>query len=77
MGEVGVLMSNHHHLPNEGTGDSDAPDSADRPLRHNWLFYVAGFFLMIALIGFILEGTVAWRPSPAVTPPITANGSQK
>jgi hypothetical protein len=58
-------MSEHHH-PHEGHDDGSA---AERPLRHNWFFYVAGFFLLLAFIGFVLEGFPSLRPAPLPTQP--------
>jgi hypothetical protein len=66
-------MSKHHHHPNEGHGDGGPPKLDDQPLRHNWFFYVAGFFLIVALLGFIWEGTLGMRP--VIPPPTTAPAS--
>jgi len=60
-------MSKHHHHPHEGHG---AGEPARRPLHHTWFFWVAGFFILLALISFVLSGNLAWRPS--ATPPPTA-----
>jgi hypothetical protein len=62
-------MSKHHHHPDEGHGGGDSPGSAGKPLHHNVFFWVAGFFILLALIGFILEGIPAVRSSiwPAQT----------
>jgi hypothetical protein len=67
-------MSKHHHHPHEGHGDGG---TSDRPLRHNWFFYVAGFFLLLALIGFILSGNLALTPSSTPAPAAAPTGSGK
>jgi len=68
-------MSHHHH-PDEGHGDGVPPRSAKNHLHHNWFFYVAGFFILLALIGFIMAGTPAWQVvAPAQPPPL--NDSNK
>ena len=68
-------MSKHHHHPHEGHSAGNPPGSGDKPLRHNWFFYVAGFFLMLALIGFILSNNFHYQPDvrPAPAAP-AANG---
>jgi hypothetical protein len=62
-------MSKHHHHPHEGHG---AGTPSKKPLRHNWFFWVAGFFLLLALLGFILSGNLAFTPAPA-RPVVPAN----
>lgn len=62
-------MSKHHHHPNEGHGDGVSTDSAKNHLHHNWFFYVAGFFILLALLGFIFSGNLAWQPTSPPTPP--------
>ena len=68
-------MSKHHHHPHEGHGQGNPP--GDKPLRHNWFFYVAGFFLLLALIGFILSNNLNMQPAPTPRPPATPAGVDK
>ena len=37
-------------------------------MHHDWRFYAAGFFILIALLAFIFSGNLAWRPAPAPIP---------
>jgi hypothetical protein len=67
-------MSKHHHHPHEGHGEGNPPGSGDKPLKHNWFFYVAGFFLMLALLGFILSNNLKIQPGP-LSPPAPATPS--
>jgi hypothetical protein len=61
-------MSKHHHHPHEGHRSGNPPGSG-RP-RHNWFFYVAGFFILIGLLCFIMLGTnFFWSPVVPATPP--------
>jgi hypothetical protein len=62
-------MSKHHHHPNEGHRGGE-PSASSKPLHHDWRFYVAGFFLLIALLAFIFSGNLAWGPAPV--PPQSA-----
>jgi len=66
-------MSKHHHHPHEGHGDGGRPPQGH--LHHNWFFYVAGFFILLALISFVLSGNLAWRPAPP--PPTAPSGDTK
>jgi hypothetical protein len=61
-------MSKHHHHPDEGHGAGNPPRSARNHLRHNWFFYVSGIFLLIALLGFIVSGNLAWQFNAAPPP---------
>jgi hypothetical protein len=63
-------MGKHHHNPHEGHR-SGVP-SGGKPLHHDWRFYAAGFFILIALLAFIFSGNLAWRPAPSPTPPPVA-----
>ena len=67
-------MSEHPQL-NEGSGEGGPSGSEVRPLRHNWFFYVAGFFLVIAVICFVLSNTLIWHPPIALPPPQPAPSS--
>jgi uncharacterized integral membrane protein len=60
-------MSKHHHHPNEGHRSGE-PAASRKPLHHDWRFYVAGFFLLIALLAFIFSGNLAWVPAPGPAP---------
>jgi len=62
-------MSKHHHHPHEGH-HSGEPGASRKPMHHDWRFYVAGFFLFLALLAFILSGNLRWRPAP---PPLPAS----
>ena len=62
-------MSHHHHHPHEGHSEGNPP--GEKPLRHNWFFYVAGVFLVLALIGFILSNNLSNVPG-LVSPPANA-----
>ena len=66
-------MSKHHHHPHEGHSAGDRPASK-RP-SHGFFFYVAGFFILIALICFILRGT-NFNVVPAVPAPAAATPSK-
>jgi hypothetical protein len=69
---TGLRMSeHHHHHPHEGHS------AGRKPLHHNWFFWVAGIFILLALIGFIVEGSGALRPSAPVEQPSAASGSGK
>jgi len=57
-------MSKHHHHPHEG--HSSGTPKGDH-FHHNWFFYVAGFFLFLALLAFIFSGNLRFHPS--ATPP--------
>jgi len=41
----------------------------ERPLHQNWFFYVAGIFLVIAMICFVLSNTLMLHPPGAPSPP--------
>jgi hypothetical protein len=63
-------MSKHHHHPHEGHS-AGTPNASKRPLHHTVFFYVAGLFLLVALLCFIFEGSFLGRPgivSPQVSP---------
>ncbi len=64
-------VSKHHHHPHEGHGSGDPPGSGRKPLHHHALFWVAGFFILLALVCFIMEGVPSVRSS-AMQPPMTA-----
>ena len=72
-----LFMSKHHHHPHEGHGEGNPPGTARGHLRHNWFFYVSGVFLFIALLAFVLTGSLAWRPPVATPPPAPAAGTAK
>ena len=63
-------MSKHHHHPHEGHGPGNPP----RRAKHNAFFYVAGFFILLGLICFILWGT--FGRSPVVSTPMPATVKQ-
>ena len=69
-------MSKHHHHPNEGHGDGDPPGSARKPLHHNWFFWVAGLFILVALISFILEGGGLRPGAPPPQPTPSSSGGK-
>ena len=54
-------MSKHHHNPHEG--HSNGESSKGDHMHHNWFFYVAGFFLLLALLAFIFSGNLALQPN--------------
>jgi uncharacterized membrane protein len=54
-------MSKHHHHPNEGRGDGGSPRSVRDHLHHNLFFYVAGVFILVALLAFIFSGNLSWQ----------------
>jgi hypothetical protein len=63
-------MGKHHHHPNKGHGDGSPSPSARNHLHHNWFFYVAGFFLLVALIAFVFSGNnLSWQFSAALPQP--------
>jgi len=68
-------MSKHHHHPNEGHSEGEPPRAARDHLHHNWFFYVAGFFILVALIGFILAGSPAWQLTAAPAQPVSSSVS--
>jgi hypothetical protein len=68
-------MSHHHHHPGEGHGPGNPPNRGH--LRHNWFFYVAGFFLLLALVSFVLSGNLAWRPALPPSPAPSSNAAAK
>jgi hypothetical protein len=61
-------MSKHHHHPDEGHTPETPTGSKAR--GHGFFFYVAGFFILIALICFIVNGASWWPTMPA---PVTSN----
>jgi hypothetical protein len=67
-------MSKHHHHPHEGHRSGTPSDK--KPLHHNVFFWVGGFFILVALICFVLEGIPSLRWSAATLPP-AATGSAK
>jgi len=70
-------MNEHHSDPSERPDDEIAPLPKEKPLRQSWFYYVAGIFIMIALIGFILETTVTWRPNVCPTQPAASGSAGK
>ncbi len=70
-------MSKHHHHPHEGHSAGNPPGTGDKPLRHNWFFYVAGFFLLLALIGFILSNNLSMQPTLPAQVPATPSSAGK
>jgi hypothetical protein len=67
-------MGKHHHNPHEGHR-SGVP-SGGKPLHHDWRFYAAGIFILIALLAFIFSGNLAWRPAPSPAPPPPVAGAR-
>jgi len=70
-------MSKHHHHPHEGHSSGDGPGSGRKPLHHTVFFWVAGFFILIALLAFIFSGNLALRPAVPPIPSAPLNGDQK
>jgi len=71
-------MSKHHHHPHEGHSAGDSPETSKGHLRHNWFFYVAGFFILVALIGFVLSSSPGWQtPVPLSQAAPATGGEQK
>lgn len=64
-------MSKHHHHPHEGHSSGNPPKA-----KHNWFFYVAGIFILIALLAFIFSGDLVFNPS-ATPPPPAPGGTAK
>jgi hypothetical protein len=62
-------MSKHHHHPHEGHSSGTSPAAKTR--SHGVFFYVAGVFILIALLCFIVNGATFFR-SPAVPAPAVA-----
>jgi hypothetical protein len=60
-------MSKHHHHSNEGHSSGE-PAASRKPLHHDWRFYVAGFFLLIALLAFIFSENLRLSPPPPPMP---------
>ena len=56
-------MSKHHHHPHEGHGSGNPAGTGRKHLRHNWFFYLAGLFILVALIAFVLSGNLLWQPN--------------
>jgi len=77
MGEIDFYMSENPSDPSERPDDEIAPLPNEKPLRQSWFYYVAGVFIMIALLGFILEMTVSWRPNVYITQPATSGSVGK
>jgi hypothetical protein len=48
-------MGKHHHHPDEGHSAGAPPGTGRRRWHHSPFFWVAGFFLFLALTLFILE----------------------
>jgi hypothetical protein len=70
-------MSKHHHHPHEGHGSGAAPGSGRKPLHHNVFFWVAGFFILIALLAFIFSGNLALQPALSTPQPTPSAGVAK
>jgi len=70
-------MSKHHHHPGEGHGSGEPSRPAGNHLHHNWFFYVSGVFILLALLGFIFSGNLAWQFSAAPTTPPLSAGDKK
>ena len=60
-------MGKHHHKPHEGHSDgTHVSRPADAPAKkHSLFFYVAGLFILLGLIAFILSGNLAFFPRTA------------
>jgi hypothetical protein len=65
-------VGKHHHHPHEGHRSGTSP-GGNKPMHHDWRFYAAGFFILLALLAFIFSGNLAWRPAgaPSPAPPLT------
>jgi hypothetical protein len=50
-------VGKHHHHPHEGHRSGTSPGG--KPMHHDWRFYVAGFFILLALLAFIFSGNLA------------------
>jgi hypothetical protein len=61
-------MSKHHHHPHEGHNAGNPPGTGKKHLRHNWFFYVAGLFILIALLGFIFSNNLTLQPNVVRAP---------
>ena len=63
------MSKHHHHHPHEGHGSGNPPKTR---LRHTWFFYLAGLFILLALLSFVFSGNLAWgpraQPAPAPAP---------
>jgi uncharacterized integral membrane protein len=70
-------MSKHHHHPHEGHGAGNPPGTGRKHLRHTWFFYVAGFFLLLALLGFILSNNLSSVPGPVAPVNAAPSGAAK
>ena len=70
-------MSKHHHHPNEGHGDGGPPRPVRDHLHHNWFFYTAGVFLLLALLAFVFSGNLAWQFSAAPPQPSLISDAKK
>jgi hypothetical protein len=62
-------MSRHHHHDNKSPREEHPSGRAPYKMHHDWRFYAAGFFLLLALLAFIFSGNLAWRPVAAPPPP--------
>jgi hypothetical protein len=64
-------MSKHHHHPDEGHSVGTPP--ASKPQGRGFFFYIAGLFILIALLCFILNtANFSWSPTVPPTPPASA-----
>jgi uncharacterized integral membrane protein len=70
-------MSKHHHHPHEGHSAGNAPGTGRKAMRHSWFFWIAGVFILLALLGFILSNNLTMQPAPAPRPPATPAGVDK
>jgi hypothetical protein len=66
-------MSKHHHHPHEGHSSGNPPGTGRQ--RQGPFFYLAGLFILVALICFIVLGSFAG--SRSIAPPVTAATSTK
>jgi hypothetical protein len=70
------MSEHHHHKPHEGHHSGDKP--ARGGLHRGWFFWLAGFFLLLALLGFIFSGNLAFTPAvPATAAPPIAPAANK
>ena len=70
-------MSKHHHHPHEGHSAGEAPGTGRKPLHHSPFFWVAGVFILVALLAFIFSGNLAWRPATSAPQPAAASDAAK
>jgi hypothetical protein len=67
-GRKNIMSEHHHHQPHEGHSSRETK----RPLHHNAFFWVAGFFILVALICFVLAGIPSVWQSVHTPPPAPA-----